>query len=87
MFYKDVATSEELRSASRKAAEKLEAFEIQLGMRDDYYNAIKSYKEEAQKSGAWDKLGKVEQRFVTHCMQDFELNGLNLPKETRVKLQ
>lgn len=87
MFYKDVATSEELRSASRKASEKLEAYEIQMGMRDDYYNAIKAYKDEAQKSGEWDKLSKVDQRFVTQCMQDFELNGLNLPKETRVKLQ
>jgi len=47
MFYKDVATSEELRSASRKASEKLEAYEIQMGMRDDYYNAIKAYKDEA----------------------------------------
>jgi Zn-dependent oligopeptidase len=47
MFYKDVSTSEELRAASRKAAEKLEAFEIQMGMRDDYYNAIKAYKTDA----------------------------------------
>jgi Zn-dependent oligopeptidase len=45
MFYKDVATSDELRSASRKAAEKLEAFEIDMSMRDDYYNSIKAYKE------------------------------------------
>lgn len=87
MFYKDVATSDELRDASRKAAEKLEAFEIQLSMRDDYYNAIKSFKETAEKSGEWQKLSKIDQRFVSHCMQDFELNGLNLPKETRIKLQ
>ena len=44
MFYKDVSTSDELRAASRKAAEKLEAFEIEMSMRDDYYNAIKAYK-------------------------------------------
>ena len=47
LFYKDVATSDELRKASRTAAEKLEAYEIQMGMRDDYYNAIKAYKTEA----------------------------------------
>lgn len=87
IFYKDVATSEELRAASRSSAEKLEAFEIQLSMRDDYYNAIKEFKDQAQKSGEWEKLSKVDKRFVEHCMQDFELNGLNLPKETRVKLQ
>ena len=45
MFYKDVATSEPLRTASRKAGEKLEAYEIEMSMRDDYYNAIKAYKE------------------------------------------
>jgi Zn-dependent oligopeptidase len=87
MFYKDVSTSDELRAASRKAAEKLEAFEIQMSMRDDYYNAIKAYKDEASKNGEWDKLSKIDQRFVEQCMQDFELNGLSLPKETRVKLQ
>lgn len=47
MFYKDVSTSEELRAASRKAAELLEAFEIQMSMRDDYYGAIKAYKQDA----------------------------------------
>lgn len=86
MFYKDVSSSEELRTASRKASEKLEAFEIQLGMRDDYYNAIKDFKDQAQKNGEWDKLSSIDQRFVIQCMQDFELNGLNLPKETRIKL-
>ena len=86
LFYKDVATSDALRTASRQASEKREAYEIQLSMRDDYYDAIKSFKDQAQKSGEWDKLTQIDRRYVEHCMQDFELNGLNLPKETRVKL-
>ena len=62
---------------------KAEAYESELSMNDDYYMAVKNYKEEAQKNGEWDKLSKIEQRFVVKVMEDYELNGFSLPKETR----
>ena len=56
-FYKETGAEKELREASLAAAEKFDAFGIKLWMRQDFYFAVKAYKDQAEASEEFTKLG------------------------------
>jgi len=55
-------------------------------MRLDFYQAIKDYKERAERLGTFQKLDKESQRYVNKTLDKFVKNGVNLSGEKREKL-
>ena len=53
VFYKDVSTLAEQRDAARKVMKEEEDFMTAIWMRADFYEAIKQYKERAERLGAF----------------------------------
>ena len=66
--------------------EKFDEFGINLWMRQDFYFAVKEYKEQAEKSGEFQKMEAEDQRYVDRLLRDFERNGLNLPEDQRAAI-
>jgi len=58
------------------AEEQFDEFGIKAWMRQDFYKAIDTYKEQSQKSGEWNQLDHESQRYINHLLRDFERNGL-----------
>jgi Zn-dependent oligopeptidase len=55
-FYSQVSPSKEIREAAKEYEKRLGSFQTDLDMREDYYQAVKSYKTEADKDGSFAKL-------------------------------
>ena len=87
LFLKNVAVQKEIRDASLAADKALDAYDIKEGMNDELYKALKDYEIEAKKNKEWDSLTKEDRRFVEKSIQDFKVNGIDLPADKRKKLQ
>ena len=55
-------------------------------MREDFYQAIKGYKQEAEKDGSFKKLDNEHRRYVEKILKDFETGGLKLSEQDRKKM-
>jgi Zn-dependent oligopeptidase len=86
LFLKNVSPSSDVRTAIQKATKLFSDNDLAIENRVDFYHAFKDYKESSIQSGEWDKLAAEDQRYVTRVMQEYELNGLDLPKEQKEKL-
>ena len=87
LFLKNVHTSKEIRDASLTADKSLDAYDIKEGMNDALYKALSDYESQAKKSKEWDQLTNEDRRFVEKMIQDFKVNGIDLPADKRKKLQ
>ena len=87
LFLKSVSPKKELRDASLAADKILDAYDIQSGMNDDLFKALKDYKEQSIKSKEWESLTKEDQRYVDKSIEDFIVHGIALPADKRKQLQ
>ena len=55
-------------------------------MREDLYHVFKSYVETAKGDQSFSKLDKEAQRYINKTLEDFETQGMKLPKEQRSEL-
>ncbi|KAI7834717.1 hypothetical protein BX661DRAFT_139353 [Kickxella alabastrina] len=82
-FLQNVSTKKEVRDASSEAEEKLEAFEIELMMREDVYKVVRAVFDNQAEMAA---LGPEDRRLVEKLEEDYRRNGLALSAEKREKL-
>ena len=81
-FYQHVSTDKNLRDASSAAEEKLNEFEIELGMREDIFKRVE------QVYGAKPSdLSSEESRLLEKVHRDFVRNGLALESDKRTELK
>ncbi|KAI9298799.1 thimet oligopeptidase-like protein [Neoconidiobolus thromboides FSU 785] len=78
-----VHTDKALREESSKLEHKLSEFEIEVSMREDFYEAVKN----AQRNIDVSKLNSEDQKFIEKTVLEFKRNGLDLPKDKREELK
>ncbi|EGG22266.1 peptidase M3A and M3B domain-containing protein [Cavenderia fasciculata] len=84
-FVSNVSAVKEIRDASNAAESELNKYSIKTYMREDLYNAITEY---VQVNPDYQtKLVPQQARLVKKTLEDFEKNGLQLPKEKRDRLK
>lgn len=81
IFMQNVSTSEKERADARAAEEAVTGFLIDLGKREDLYNAIKAYADTNP------TLQGEQKRFLDFTMRDYHLSGMDLPAERRARLK
>ncbi|KAI7829286.1 hypothetical protein BX661DRAFT_162534 [Kickxella alabastrina] len=82
-FLQNVSTKKEVRDASIKGEEKLNAFEIEMIMREDVYKAVRAvYNNPAELA----VLGPEDRRLVGKIEQGYRYNGLALSVKKRKRL-
>ena len=82
-FMAYVSSDDTLRETAREWDEKLSQYAVQLGFREDLYNAVKEY---ASSTGAASLSGD-QKRLLEHALRDYRRNGFGLPKDQRDKVQ
>ncbi len=82
-FMAYVAADDALRETAREWEEKLSKYGVELGFREDLYNAVKEYAATAEASA----LSGDEQRLLERTLRDYRRNGFDLPKEQRERVQ
>jgi thimet oligopeptidase len=82
-FISYVSADDELRETAREWDEKLSQYAVQLGFREDLYNAVKEYAASPEAAS----LQGDENRLLEHALRDYRRNGFDLPKEQREKVQ
>jgi thimet oligopeptidase len=82
-FMAYVADDDALRDTARDWEQKLGQYAVQLGFREDLYNAISEYAASAEALA----LSGEERRLVDRTMLDYRRNGFGLPAETRARVQ
>jgi thimet oligopeptidase len=82
-FMAYVAEDDDLRETARSWDEKLSQYAVQLGFREDLYEAVKQYAATAEAAS----LSGDEQRLLEHALRDYRRNGFDLPKELRERVQ
>lgn len=82
-FMAYVAAADALRETAREWDEKLSKYAVELGFREDLYNAVNEY---AATPEALAQKGE-EQRLIDRTMRDYRRNGFALPKEQREQVQ
>ncbi len=82
-FMAYVAPDDALRETARDWEQKLEQYAVQLGFREDLYNAVREYAQSAQAKS----LQGEEKRLLDRTMLDYRRNGFALPKEHRARVE
>ena len=78
-FMAYVAEDDALRETARDWEEKLSKYGVELGFREDLYNAVREYAASREASA----LRGEEQRLLERTLRDYRRNGFELPKEQR----
>ena len=78
-----VSSDEPLRETAREWDEKLSQYAVQLGFREDLYDAVK----EASATPEAAALAGEERRLVDNALRDYRRNGFDLLKEQRQRVQ
>ena len=86
-FYHHASADADLREASLAAEKKFDDYSIELWMRYDLYEAMKSYKDTAVANKEWDSLDAESQRYVDRILRDFNRNGMGFPQEKREQIK
>ncbi len=82
-FMAYVSSDEALRETAREWDEKLSQYAVQLGFREDLYDAVR----EASATSEAAALTGEERRLVDNALRDYRRNGFDLPKEQRQRVQ
>lgn len=82
-FMSYVAADDALRETARDWEEKLSKYAVELGFREDLYDAVKQYAATAE-AGA---LAGEEARLLERTLRDYRRNGFELPAEQRKRVQ
>ena len=82
-FMSFVAESDETRAAADELREALEKYEIELGFREDLYQAVTKF----ANSRPGQALQGEEQRLVEQTLRDFKRDGFGLPEEQRQRVR
>ncbi len=82
-FMSYVAEDAEVRAAADTLREALEKYEIELGFREDVYNAVQDY---AQTPEAASLTGE-DRRVLEFTLRDYRRDGFDLPSEQRGKVK
>lgn len=81
IFMQNVSTEAAVRNAARAADEKLSGWYVELGKREDLYNAVKAF------SDSKPKLDGERARLLEFTMRDYRRAGMDLPKDKREELK
>lgn len=82
-FMAYVAVDDRLRETAREWDEKISKYAVELGFREDLYEAVKQYAATAEAAA----LQGEEKRLLDRTLRDYRRNGFELPKEQREKVQ
>jgi thimet oligopeptidase len=82
-FMAYVAEDDALRETARDWDERLGKYAVELGFREDLYNAVREYAASAEAAA----LRGEEQRLVEWALRDYRRNGFELPKKQREQVQ
>jgi thimet oligopeptidase len=82
-FMAYVAEDDALRDTGREWEQKLSQYAVQLGFREDLYNAVSEYAASAEAQA----LAGEERRLVERTMLDYRRNGFGLPADQRARVQ
>lgn len=80
LFMQNVSTDANVRAQARAAEELVGNWGIEVGQREDLYNAIKAY------ADTHPVLQGEQKRLLEFTMRDYHLSGMDLPKDQRDKL-
>lgn len=83
-FYQHVSPNPDLRNASTEAETKIDEYSIESGLREDVFKNIKKVYEDNKDNDALDPETK---RYISKLYNAYKRNGLDLPKETRAKVE
>lgn len=81
IFMQNVSPDPKVRSDARVADEAVTNWSIDVGKREDLYNAIKAYSE------THPTLAGEQKRLLEFTMRDYHLSGMDLPQDQRDKLK
>lgn len=84
LFLKNVSPSAEVRAAIGKVSKSFSDADLKLENRRDLYEAFVQYRDGNKEEIK--KMGKEDQRYLAKIIQDFELEGLNLPEDKKKRL-
>jgi thimet oligopeptidase len=82
-FMAYVSKDEKLRDVARAQEEAMNKYGVDLGFREDIYNAVKSYSNSADAKA----LTGERKRFLDFTLRDYRRNGFELSKSKREKVQ
>jgi len=82
-FMAYVAEDDALRETAREWDERLSKYAVELGFREDLYNAVKEYAAAAEAAA----LSGEEARLLERTLRDYRRNGFDLAKEQRERVQ
>jgi thimet oligopeptidase len=82
-FMAYVSAHDALRDTARDWEQKLSQYGVQLGFREDLYDAITEYAATAEARA----LSGDERRLLDRTMLDYRRNGFGLPREQRARVQ
>ena len=82
-FMAYVASDDTLRETAREWDEKLSQYAVQLGFREDLYDAVKEYASTSEAIA----LAGDERRLCDNALRDYRRSGFDLPKEQRDRVQ
>jgi Zn-dependent oligopeptidase len=82
-FMAYVSDNDQLRETARDWEEKLSKYAVELGFREDLYNAVKQFAASAEAKS----LTGDEARLIERTLRDYRRNGFELPKEKRALVQ
>ncbi|GMM38680.1 metalloendopeptidase [Saccharomycopsis crataegensis] len=83
-LYQHVSTNPEIRNASTEAEKLLDKQAIESGLREDIFKNVKKVYEDNKDN---DSLAPELKRFISKLYNAYRRNGLDLPKETREKVE
>ncbi len=82
-FLGQVSTEEAVRSAARRAEERLQKWSLEMISRRDLYEAVRAYADTEEARG----LEGERARVLEHALRDFRMAGHELEQEKRGRLQ
>ncbi|OLS21106.1 MAG: Oligopeptidase A [Candidatus Heimdallarchaeota archaeon LC_2] len=77
-----MSTDSEIRKISNEASQTISKYFIEVGMREDLYQAVKDAKQNSR-----DNLDTIDSRLVERQLRDFRRNGLDLEDSIKVKIK
>ena len=82
-FMAYVAADDALRDTAREWEQTLDKYGVELGFREDLYNAVREFASTAEAAA----LTGEPKRLLEHTLRDYRRNGFELPKEQRGRVQ
>lgn len=67
--------------------QQFDEFTTKLYMRVEFFEALKSYRDNSKKIGEWDRLANEERRYVDKVIHGMERSGLDKPLEERQEIE